>query len=402
MLKVLKWVGIAMGGLIGVVVLAVGILVAWKWTLVKNMTSMETRGVEILEGYQPLRQVIGLATPTTIPKAPQTELNIAPEALARAKSYSDSEGGMALLVYYKGALQYEAYAQGFDGNSRFETFSMHKSVLGLLYGAALRDGAIASIDDPIGEYIDEWKDDPRGKIPLRAFLEMQSGLKVYSMAKGELPALELAIGDRISETALSLPIETPPFETFKYYNANSQIAGIALDRALKKAGKGGYAEYLSTALWQPIGAGTTNLWIERKDSDARYFAGLQGTPYDWMKVGMLIADNGIANNKEVLPASWIETMATPSKVNPNYGIQVWLGNPWKAERAYSPDIALKVPHKEAYRVDDIVFFDGFGGQRVYVSRKLGLVIVRIGKVSMKFDDSVIPNAVIDGISSIGP
>jgi hypothetical protein len=52
---------------------------------------------------------------------------------------------------------------------------------------------------------------------------------------------------------------------------------------------------------------------------------------------------------------------------------------------------------EPYRASDLVFFDGFGGERVYIAPSLDLAIVRIGEASLAFDDSIIPNDIIAGM-----
>ena len=84
-------------------------------------------------------------------------------------------------------------------------------------------------------------------------------------------------------------------------------------------------------------------------------------------------------------------MATPSKVNPQYGLQVWLGREHTPMRADSAANPIKVPHAEPFVAKDIVYFDGFGGQRVYVMPSQGLVIARFGEVNLAYDDAVIPN-----------
>jgi hypothetical protein len=43
----------------------------------------------------------------------------------------------------------------------------------------------------------------------------------------------------------------------------------------------------------------------------------------------------------------------------------------------------------------MIYFDGFGGQRVYISEKKDLVIVRIGDSRFDWDDSKLPNMVIE-------
>jgi CubicO group peptidase (beta-lactamase class C family) len=345
------------------------------------------RGVDVIEGYGPLRIVAGAATTPVLPIADGATA----QALEAAQTWSDAHDGLALLVWKDGALRHERYADHLTSASQFETFSMHKTVLGLLYGAAIRDGAIGCIDDPVGTYIAEWRDDPRGAIPLRHFLGMSSGLRFHSLDKGDPQALKLMLGDRISDTALETQIEQPFGTKFDYYNIDAQIAGIALDRALKAKGLGDYATYLSTALWAPIGAGQARLWIEREDGDPRFFAGLQATARDWLQVGRLLAGGGALDGREVIPAEWVATMSAANPLNPAFGLLLWRGANSSPARTYGPSTTYAAPHGAAFAADDLMFLDGFGGQRVYVSPSRDLVIVRIGRPRLDFDDSVIPN-----------
>ncbi len=375
--------------------IACGIALWSNWAMVRSMATMKSRSVEILDGYTPVIPVKGAAVPAVFGAYDQPIP--LPDQLTQAFDYSAQMGGLAMVVLVDGKIVRQAYADGFGPDSRFETFSMHKSVMGLLYGAALRDKIIGSIDDPIGNYIDEFKNDPRGTIPIRDFLTMESGLKFYSLSKQEWPAMKLVLSDQVSATALSIPADQPSGQTFEYYNVNSQIAGIALSRAIKRAGKGTYADYLSQNIWQKIGAADARLWIEHDGGDPRFFSGLQANVLDWAKVGQLIAQGGMVGQDQVIPSDWIAMMTAPSAQNPHYGMQIWRGSPWSAQRSYGANTPLKVPHKDPYAADDIVFFDGFGGQRLYVSPSLHLVIARIGRTRIDFDDSVIPNAVIRGL-----
>jgi CubicO group peptidase (beta-lactamase class C family) len=334
---------------------------------------------------------VAAGAPGTHPLAAATldDKTLARAALAKAQAYSDAFEGHALLVWQGGKLRYEQYGDGLSEDTRFETFSMHKSILGLVYGAALRDGIIHSLDDKAGDYLVEWKTDPRGAITIRQLLTMETGLG-------------LGHADNQAAVALAQPQDVPPGFRFEYNNADPEIAGVILDRALRRAGKGDYAAYLSTVLLKPLGAGDAHLWLDHKGGEPRFYAFCQMRARDWLRVGIMIAHQGKFGAVQVLPADWIKTLTRPSVLNPNYGILTWIGSPWNALRPYGPRTPLKVIHSAPYLAPDLVFFDGFGGQRVYIVPSLDLVIVRIGEPSLTFDDSVLPNTIIAGLKAEKP
>jgi CubicO group peptidase (beta-lactamase class C family) len=351
--------------------------------------------VDQLGGYQPIQDVPGApgAHPLRIAGSGHGALTMA--QMAPAQTYSDQHGGRALLVWKNGALVYETYGGGDSKSTRFETFSMHKSILGLAYGAAIADGVIGSLDDPAGKYLSAWQNDPRGKITIRELLTMESGLRFYSF--NDPVNMELATGNEVTKAVLAAPQDKPPGTEFQYNNVSAQIAGTILDRALKKAGRGDYASFVSSVLLKPLGAGDAHLWLEHPGGEPRYFGEFQMGARDWLRVGIMIDQHGRFAGKQVLPADWIGQVFSPSKLNPNYGLLTWIGSPWQRYFSYGPAIPVRMSHEKPYLAKDLVFFDGFGGERVYVMPSLDLVVVRIGNPVMDFDDSVIPNDVVEAV-----
>jgi len=100
------------------------------------------------------------------------------------------------------------------------------------------------------------------------------------------------------------------------------------------------------------------------------------------------------DGQQVVPAAWIEAMLRPSAGNANYGYQTWLGTEYVEQRAYNRTVSVTAYHSEPFVADDIVFLDGFGGQRVYVVPSQRLVIVRTGMPQLDWDDARLPNLVL--------
>ena len=114
-------------------------------------------------------------------------------------------------------------------------------------------------------------------------------------------------------------------------------------------------------------------------------------------MGLLLKNNGIVGGQQIVPTEWLIQMKTPSPNNPKYGFQLWIGNPHVQERFYNRNTPFGVKQAKPFLADDVIFFDGGGGQRVFVIPSADLVIVRTGMPSREWDDGVLPNIVLEDL-----
>lgn len=299
--------------------------------------------VAAVDWYQPQEVVKGASTSRPLPLAATPTL--APEAIAAATAYADAQKSYALLVWRNGALEVEHYAPGFDRSSRYETASMHKTVIALAIGAAVAAGKIRSVDDPISRYIPELVGTRRGALPLRAYLEMASGIETPRPGGDDSVYWQYYLGDDLDADVAHWPDTCTPRTEFCYANANTHYLGRALSNATGMR----YADWLSRTIWGPIGAGEARLWLDRPGGSPRHSCCLIATAQDWVRVGRLILDKGKANGRQLVPARWIAAMTAPSPANPNYGWQVWRGSPHDPARTYGKTIKAQVPAAEPSR-----------------------------------------------------
>jgi len=76
------------------------------------------------------------------------------------------------LVIKDGHVVVEKYAHGHGPASVWVSFSIAKSVLSLLYGAALQDGSIGSLDDSVTRYLPQLRGSAYDDVKLRQLLQM--------------------------------------------------------------------------------------------------------------------------------------------------------------------------------------------------------------------------------------
>lgn len=338
-----------------------------------------------------------------VPGGPEAELAVAPAgsrsieaaALEAAVAYGAGTKSHALLVWQGGALQLEHYYPGHDRNTRSSTQSMHKSVLALLVGIAVRDGFIASVDDPASRYLPEWAGDARSQITLRQMLQQTSGIGFPALSfnpVGEFFAFNM--GGDIGAITLAQPLDGEPGARFDYNGINPQALGIIIQRATGKR----YAEYLSEALWQHIGAADAAVVLDSGEAGlARTYCCLNATARSWLQLGLLHLNGGVYAGEQVVPAGWMRDVVTPSPRNPNYGYLTWLGTEYQERRPYNRKTSTSAYHSEPFAAPDVVYFDGFGGARVYVVPSRQLVIVRTGALATDWDDAKLPNLLVRGL-----
>ena len=393
-------------GRVLLIVLVIAAIVVAGWSLQNRLflqrllTFQTTDTVADMSWYQSFDRVAGNPG-SPLPRSAPDDTSIDPAALDAAQAYAADRNSIALLIWHRGRVQRAWYAEGFGPASVTDPRSMHKSVLALVVGLAIEDGAIASVDDPVSRYIDEWAGDARGDITIRQLLQMASGLDRYPFEANPLaPGMQFMIGQNIEPLVLDISILRPPGEVFSYNNINSQLLGMIVERATGQR----YADYLGARLWSRLGTGDARVVTDRPGGMARTYCCLQVTAEDWLRLGLLHLYRGQVDGRQVVPQAWLAEVTTPSALNPNYGFQTWLGTVHQPVRGYGEGVALGVAQQEPFAAADVIFFDGADGQRVYIVPSRELVIVRVGYGGADFatglfqwEDTGLPNLLIDGI-----
>lgn len=375
--------------------------VDWGWLYNWRMATRPAPGSPaLLEPTQPTlwptERVPGAATVTPLPR--RASACLSPQALAPALAEIQRTRSDSFMVWHDGAVVFEHYGPGRSGETRNEPASMHKSVLALLVGQAVADGAIPSVEAPVKRWLTEWAGDARGDITVRQMLQMASGLAPlpFSLEPGSAYSRSL-YGPDNSEQPLASALADAPGSRFNYASGVSQLLGLIVERATGQR----YADYLARRLWQPLGAADAWVVLDHPGGHARTSSGLFARPEDWVRLGRLWLDNGRVAGRGVVDPAWLAAMSASSPANPNYGYQLWRGSPHQPSRAYNSATPARMPAREPFLAEDMVYFDGAGAQRMYASPSLKLVIVRLGPASFDWDDSLLPNQVVRALRQCG-
>ena len=349
------------------------------------------------------REAIDGGTSYPLLSATPDQRTIDEASLRAMRAYAADQNSYSLVVIHQGLIQTEWYAEDWDGTRLAQSQSMHKSVLPVLIGAAIRDGAIGSADDAVGTYIEEWADDPRGRITLAQMMSMSSGLEEYPFSLNPFSdAFQWLFGSDTRPILLRTPKVAEPGTEFVYNNINSEILGLVIEEATGRR----YARYLADELWTPMGGGRAQLWLEDDGGKAHSSCCLLSSAHDWARFGLMLLGRGAINGNRVVADAYFDRMISQSPTSDWYGFQIWLGysdqlNP-RAER-----LAGAYQRTEPFLAKDTFYTSGFGAQRVYVVPSKQLVIVRMGLASGRnpvketWDNSFLVNTAIRGMQTDG-
>jgi CubicO group peptidase (beta-lactamase class C family) len=252
--------------------------------------------------------------------------------------YVDRNPVTGLLIAKGDTILYERYQYGRTEQDRFVSHSMAKTVTSMLVGIALSEGKIGSIDDAAAKYVPDLAGSEYGGTSLRSLLTMSSGVQFREDYGGADDISRLGtdlFGPRSPGTAAAVrqfnTRLSPPDTVFRYASVETEILGLVLRAAAGMP----VSEYLSTRLWNPLGAEAEATWsVDRSGQEATYCC-LTATLRDYTRLGLMLANDGAWNGKQIVPRDWVieATTATPEgahlmpgKATPffGYGYQTWL------------------------------------------------------------------------------
>lgn len=274
----------------------------------------------------------------------------------------------AFLIVDNDELVYERYVGGADPDARQTSFSVAKSFVSTLVGIAIDEGLIASVDDPVTNYIPELAErDPRfERISLRHLLTMTSGIR-YEEQPLPLPwgdDVNTYYGTDLRDLALTeTEILGPPGGAWLYNNYNPLLLGLVLERATGMS----VSEYMATRLWQPLGAEADATWsLDSKDSGfEKMESGVNATPADYARFGQLFLHDGEQNGTRIVSKDWVREATTTETSGAPAGNYYFADN-----------------YQYFWWIDTVrpgrFYALGNFGQYIYVAPDAGTVIVRNG------------------------
>ena len=283
----------------------------------------------------------------------------------------------ALLVMHGGTVAAERYADGYDHDTRFVSWSMAKTVTAVMIGMLVSDGRLR-LDESVPEPRWSQTGDPRGEITLRQLLQMRSGLRHTEAGDPPYESSEVQMlfregRDDMADWAASQPLEAEPGSKFEYSSNTTVIladiaARVLTDSKDPETRRRAVDTYLRTRLFGPLGMDSM---VPEYDANGTLIGGslMHATARDWGKFGEFLRNKGSFRGSQLIPRKWITFMTSPSPRSAFYGGQTWLNR----ESGLDREEALQDRGPET-------MFAAIGhmGQYVLVSPEQKLTVVRLG------------------------
>lgn len=216
--------------------------------------------------------------------------------------------------YYPSQAFQEVHATT-SADTIFNLYSITKSVASLLIGQLIHEGKIKSIDEPLTKWFPEWQhDSKKAKITLRMVLSHTTGLREPHGFKTE---------QNIIEHVRQLPCDFEPGTHFHYSSAITSL----LSEIIRQANQGGKTEdYAQSVLFTPLDVKKENIrWAHDPSGNTITGYGIEMKTHDLLKIGGLLLNKGIRDQKQVIDPLWIEQLRRPSqKVKLDLSLLWWL------------------------------------------------------------------------------
>ena len=282
----------------------------------------------------------------------------------------------AIVITKDNDILFEKYNNKMTESSPHILFSVSKSILGLLVGSLVESKELKEVDLVI-KYIPELDGTAYSDATIRDLLDMRVGVKFdedYTAVSGPIVNYRYAAnwnpvpegveaGDLRSFMSSLTERDGKHGGRFHYVSPNTDLMAWVCERATGLR----YAELLSERLWTPIGAEYSGYITVDRIGAARAAGGVCFTARDLARVGLLIANNGCANGKQIISEAWIDDIV-------NNGSD----DAWKKREGMEEFGNMPMHYRSFWYVqkdgDPLVHGLGIHGQYLFIDPKLNLSI----------------------------
>jgi CubicO group peptidase (beta-lactamase class C family) len=244
---------------------------------------------------------------------------------AMLDAYLASSDAAGIMVLQDGRVRYEKYGLGFTSEGRWTSFSVAKSFTSTLLGAAVKDGFIASMDDPVTRYLPKLAGTAYDGVTVKQLATMTSGVKWnedYTDPKSDVAQM-LQVAPVAGESqaityARQLTREAPAGGKWVYKTLETNLLGDLVTAATGQS----LAAYAKQKIVDPAGFAGPLFWMT--DLAGANIGGccLSLRLSDYARMGQFALEGG----QPSVPAGWFASAGAPQVdlgEGYGYGYQWW-------------------------------------------------------------------------------
>lgn len=245
-----------------------------------------------------------------------------------------------LLVLKDGRVMLERYRFGNSEHTRWMSMSIAKSITSTLIGAALKEGYIKSLTDPVTRYVPSLAGSAYESVSVRDVLMMASGVRwseTYTDPASDRRRLLEAQISQVPGSALavmrSLPRAAEPGTVNNYNTGETQVAAAILRSAVGRP----LATYLAERIWSRFGMeADATWWLDSPDGTEIGGSGFSATLRDYGRFGLFLLTGGVVAGEAILPVNWVREATSPKVLRGGtplaYGYLWWTGETPASQR----------------------------------------------------------------------
>ena len=250
-----------------------------------------------------------------------------PDAIAaQIRAAMAQTGASGVMVYHRGEVRFEDYGLGFGPEGRWTSFSVAKSFTSTLMGAALQDGFIASLDDPVTDYVPGLAGSAYEGVTVRHLATMTSGVawnEDYTDAESDVARMASFVLEHGPDATVAqmreLEREAEPGEKWVYKTGETNLIGVLVENAVGLS----LAEYAQEKIVEPAGFENGLFWMSDPRGGSIGGCCLSLSLADYTRMGVFVLEGG----RNAVPEGWFAE-ASASHVDFGssgfgYGYQWW-------------------------------------------------------------------------------
>ena len=237
------------------------------------------------------------------------------------RNHLDKTRTTALLVIRNDSVLYEEYRDDGGRDTLSNSFSVAKSIVSVLTGAAIADGYIKSVDQKVSDFIPEFRNGKNAALTIRHLLTMSAGFnwdERYSSLFSK--TTKAYYGCDLPQMMFRLKVQDVPGKIFNYQSSNQIVLAYLLRKACGKS----ISEYAAERLWIPLGAEKHALWsLDHENGLEKAYCCFNATARDFSRIGMLYLNGGRWNGQQIIPEDYVKESLTPASLTDEKGMPVY-------------------------------------------------------------------------------